>query len=99
MADLDPRPGIATAWIAATDAATRKPLTAEQLKGFAARVRPQSTGVDLAVVVRAGVPAISVRGDRLVRNGALTRLGEAFYAANHKWLVTTTDFDWLKSHS
>jgi hypothetical protein len=93
MTDLDPRDGIHTVWITASSG--NQVLSTEALALFAGSAAAAARAT-IRVSHREDVRCISIRGDREQRNAALVFLGDAFYAAGHKWIRTTENFDWLK---
>lgn len=95
--ELDARDGIHSIWITATK--DDKVLTIDALRPYLATAFAVTTDslFDASVVMRAGVPAIRLHGNKTERNDALLALRQAFYAAGAKWLQSE-DFNWLKTH-
>jgi hypothetical protein len=90
----DHRIGIQAIWITATR--DDRVLDRAALDVFVDALHASRPGIRAEACTRAGVPAIRIRGPRNEREAGWKALGEAFYAAGLKWLMTETDFDWLK---
>jgi hypothetical protein len=92
----DDRPGIASIWITATR--DDRVLGRAELALFVTTLGVSRPGVKAEVTSRYGVPAIRLHGEREQREAGRLALGKAFRAFGFKWIVTKTDFAWLKAN-
>jgi hypothetical protein len=93
----DPREGYHTLWLTAT-AADDQLADAKTLKAVADHIRAEAPDAGVRVSRHDGVACIAINGDRAGRNHALARGGEAFYGRGCKWIMTVSDFAWLKAY-
>ena len=93
----DSREGYHVLWLAATGADDHL-VDAEVLKTVAAHIRVSSIDAEVRVTTHDGIACLAISGDRIGRNHALMRGGEAFYERGCQWVMTVSDFSWLKTY-
>jgi hypothetical protein len=95
--ETDEREGFHTLWLAAT-APDDRLIDAATLGAVAAHIRAMTPDAGVRVSRHDGIACIAINGDKVGRNHGLLRGCETLYERGCKWIMTTSDFGWLKTY-